>query len=187
MTEILLLHHAQGRTAGVLGLADRLAAAGHTVHTPDLFDGRTFDSVEAGVAHARTLGDAVDDRADDAADALPPGLAYVGWSLGVMPAQRLAQQRPGARGLVCLEAFVPPAFFGGWPGVPAQIHGRADDPWFVEDLAAAREFVESTDAAELFVYPGDGHLFVDTSTTAYDAGLAAQVEERVLDFLAELG
>lgn len=186
MTEILLFHHAQGRTPGVTAFAERLAAAGHAVHTPDLYDGRTFDSVEAGVAHAQSLGDAVDERADAAADALPPDLVYVGWSLGVMPAQRLTQQRPGARGLVCLEAFVPPAYLGEWPGVPLQVHGRADDPWFVDDLAAAQEFTTATDAAELFVYSGDGHLFADSGAAAYDADQARELVERVLDFLGDL-
>ena len=56
MAEVLLFHHAQGLTPGVRAFADELRAAGHTVHTPDLFDGRTFDSIDEGVAHAKEIG-----------------------------------------------------------------------------------------------------------------------------------
>jgi len=46
MAEVLLLEHAQGQTRGVLAFADELRQAGHTVHDPDLYDGRTFDSLD---------------------------------------------------------------------------------------------------------------------------------------------
>lgn len=188
MAEILLLHHAQGCTPGVRSLADRLAAGGHTAHVPDLYEGRTFDTVEEGVAHARSLGDVFDERAAAAAEALPEELVYLGWSLGVMAAQRLAQHRPGARGAVLLESFAPPEFFGAWPtGLRAQVHGMVDDEWFAEDLAAAREFGEERDELELFTYPGDRHLFADDSLAAYDAAAARGVEDRILAFLARVG
>ncbi|QYJ03397.1 dienelactone hydrolase family protein [Nocardioides panacisoli] len=188
MAEILLLHHAQGCTSGVRSLADRLAAGGHTAHAPDLYEGRTFDTVEEGVAHARSLGDAFDERAAAVAEALPEELVYLGWSLGVMAAQRLAQNRPGARGAVLLESFAPPEFFGTWPdGLRGQVHGMVDDEWFAEDLAAAREFGEGRDELEVFTYAGDRHLFADDSLAAYDAAAAREVEDRLLAFLARVG
>ena len=46
MTEILLFHHALGLTPGITEFAGHLRGAGHTVHTPDLYDGHTFRTVE---------------------------------------------------------------------------------------------------------------------------------------------
>ena len=60
MAEVLLFHHAQGLTSGIHAFADELRAAGHTVHTPDLFDGRTFDSIDEGMAYIKSSG--MDDR-----------------------------------------------------------------------------------------------------------------------------
>ena len=190
MAEVLLFHHAQGRTEGFLAFADRLREAGHTVHTPDVYDGRTFDSLEAGIGYAKEVGfEAVFERGVRAADDLPQELVYAGFSLGVMPAQSLAQNRPGARGALLLEACVPPSEFGsGWPeGVPVQIHGMDGDPFFAEegaDLDAARALVASTDQAELFLYPGDQHLFADPSLPSYDEAAAELLVQRVLDFLS---
>ena len=188
MAEVLLFHHAQGQTTGFHELADRLRAAGHTVHAPDLYDGRTFDDLEEGVGHARTLGfDALVDRATAVAGELPAELVYIGLSLGVVPAQKLAQTRPGARGAVLLHACIPTSEFGGWPaGVPVQVHGMDADPFFAGegDLDAARALVDETDDAELFVYPGDGHLFSDSSLAAYDAAATELLTKRVLDLLA---
>jgi len=186
MAEILLFHHAQGLTPGMHAFADDLRAAGHTVHVPDFYDGRTFDTVEAGVEHARSLGfGTVVDRAVTAADDLPAELVYIGFSLGVMPAQRLAQTRPGARAAVLVDAAVPAEEFGSWPdGVRLQIHGKQDDPWFgEEDRAAAEKLAADVDGAELYLYPGDEHLFADSSTAGYDAEAAALLRERLLAFL----
>jgi dienelactone hydrolase len=189
MAEVLLFHHAQGQTKGIHELADRLREAGHTVHAPDLYDGRTFEDLESGVGHARELGfDALVDRGTATADELPAELVYIGLSLGVMPAQKLAQTRPGARGAVLLHACLPTSEFGGWPaGVPVQVHGMDADPFFVDDgdLDAAKALVEEADQAELFVYPGDGHLFSDSSLASYDAAATDLMMKRVLDFLAE--
>ena len=99
MAEVLLFHHAQGQTAGFHAFANELRSAGHTVHTPDLFDGRTFGSIDEGLAYAREVGfGPVIERGVHAANALPDELVYAGFSLGVVPAQKLAQTRPGARG-----------------------------------------------------------------------------------------
>jgi dienelactone hydrolase len=190
MTTVLLFHHAQGLTPGVRDLAAALESAGHTVHVPDLYDGRTFTDLEAGVAHAGGIGfETVAERGVAAAGPLPSDVVYAGVSLGVIPAQRLAQTRPGARGALLLEAFVPPATFGEWPaGVPAQVHGMDRDPFFAGDgdVDAAREFVASTPDAQVFLYPGTQHLFTDPSLPSYDAGAAELVIERMKKFLGRL-
>jgi len=188
MAEALLFHHAQGLTEGVVAFADRLREAGHTVHTPDLYDGHTFTTLDEGLGYAREVGFGnVQERGIRAADQLPSELVYVGLSLGVMAAQQLAQTRPGARGAVLIESCVPPAEFGGaWPaGVPVQVHGMDDDPIFAHegDLDAARALVAEVDDAELFTYPGNQHLFADASLSTYDADAAALLTERVLRFL----
>lgn len=189
MAEVLLFHHALGLTTGVQAFADDLRAAGHTVHTPDLFAGRLFDTVEDGVGHAREIGfDTVIGRGVAAAEKLGTSLVYAGFSLGVLPTQRLAQTRQGARGALLFESCVPVSEFSdAWPtGVPVQIHGKEQDPEFAEegDLDAARELVASTDDAELFLYPGKEHLFADRSLSWYDGRSAALLTQRVLDFLA---
>src|SRR5215212_917056 len=185
MAEILLFHHALGLTPGIAEFADELRGAGHTVHTPDLYDGRTFRTVEEGVGFARNTGfGTIVERGVRAADDLPSHLVYAGFSLGVMPTQKLAQTRPGARGALLLEACVPPSEFGtSWPAaVPVQIHGMDADPSFAGegDLDAARALVDEAVNAELFLYPGDHHLFADTSLASYDAEAAALLTERVL-------
>lgn len=188
MAEVLLFHHAQGLTNGVVAFADRLREAGHTVHTPDLYDGRTFQTLNEGIGCAQEIGFGnVLERGVRAADELPPDLTYAGFSLGVMPAQKLAQTRPGARGALLFESCIPTSEFGSpWPaGVPAQIHGMDADPFFAGegDIDAARALVEEAADAELFIYPGDRHLFADGSLPSYDAEATALLTRRVLDFL----
>ena len=56
MTEIILFHHAQGLTSGLVAFAAELRRAGHTVHTPDLYDGHTFETLEEGVGYAKRVG-----------------------------------------------------------------------------------------------------------------------------------
>jgi dienelactone hydrolase len=186
VAEVLLFHHAQGQTPGFVAFADELRAAGHTVHTPDLYDGKTFASLEEGVGHAQQVGfGEILERGEQAAADLPSELVYAGFSLGVIPAQKLAQTRPGARGALFFSAALPASEFGGsWPeGVPLQIHMMASDEWALEDLPAARDLVETVDGAELFLYPGDRHLFADGSLADYDEQAAAELKERVLAFL----
>jgi len=189
MAEVLLFHHAQGQTAGVLAFADELRRAGHTAHTPDLYDGRVFATLDDGLAYAPEVGFGnLLDRGVGAADGLPNELVYAGFSLGVLPAQKLAQTRAGARGALLFESCIPVSEFGtAWPaGVPVQIHGMDADPFFAGegDIDAARALVESAEDAELFVYPGDRHLFADSSLPSYDADAAKLLTQRVLDFLA---
>lgn len=190
MTEVVLFHHAQGLTSGVVAFADALRAAGHRVHTPDLFGGRTFDTLEEGMAHVEGVGfGEIIQRGTHAVESLPPELVYAGFSLGVLPAQYLAQTRLGARGAVLCYSCVPLSEFGsGWPaGVPVQVHGMDADPIFVGegDLDAARELIEQAEDAELFLYPGDQHYFADSSLPSYDPEATALLTQRVLAFLSD--
>jgi dienelactone hydrolase len=190
MTEVLLFHHAQGLTPGVRAFADDLRAGGHIVHTPDLFDGRIFPSIEEGLAYIEKSG--LDDlrmRGVRIADDLPFELVYAGFSFGVLPAQQLAQTRPKARGALLFHSCPPVSgewAFGPWPeSVPVQIHGMDNDPIFVGegDINAAREIVEKAQDAQLFLYAGDQHYFADSSLPSYDAEAAKLLTGRVFEFL----
>ena len=186
MTTLLLFHHAQGQTSGFLTFADELREAGHTVHAPDLYEGNTFQALDEGMAFVRQIGfEEILRRGSATAEDLPTDIVYAGFSLGVMPAQSLAQQRPGARGAILYSAAFPPSEFGGpWPeGLPLQIHMMDADPWAEEDRPAAEALVEEVEDAELFLYPGSGHLFADASLDDYDEQAAGLLNERTLAFL----
>ncbi len=190
MAEVVLFHHAHGLTSGCLAFADELRAAGHVVHAPDLYDGQIFAELDDGVGYAQQVGfGTIAERGRLAAESLPSELVYVGMSLGVMPAQELAQTRPGAKGAVLLHAAVPPSEFGGaWPpGVPLQMHLMEQDEFALEgDLDAARELEQTVERATLFLYPGDRHLFTDSSLPDYDEHATTLVKQRVLAFLDEI-
>lgn len=191
MADVLLFHHAHGLTGGVIEFADRLRQAGHHVTTPDLYGGATFDDLEAGVGHAEQIGfETIIERGVAAAAGLPDNLVYAGFSLGVLPAQKLAQTRAGAAGAILVSACVPPEMLGGdWPnGVPVQVHGMEDDPFFAGegDLDAARQLVDGHDDRQLFVSAGRAHLFADSSLDDHDESAAAVLIDRVLDFLGSL-
>ena len=187
MAEVLLFHHAQGLTPGVVAFANKLRGEGHIVHTPDLYGGRIFDVLDAGLAYSEQIGvEEIIARGVRAADDLPAELVYIGFSLGVMPAQKLAQTRLGAVGAVLIHSCVPSSYFGTWPSpVPVRIHAMDADPFFTADgdAEAARTLVDEAPDAELYLYPGDRHLFVDSSLPSYDPEAAALLLERTLAFL----
>jgi dienelactone hydrolase len=182
MAEVVVFHHALGLTAFVRGFADTLRAGGHTVHAPDLFDGRAFETIEDGLAHSEELGGptAMVERGRAAVASLPAEVVYIGFSLGVLPAQALAQTRPGARGAVLCYSALPLGRWGdNWPaewpdGVPLQVHILDGD----EDFEIARGLAGTVPGAELFVYPGSEHYFAE-----HDDDAAALLTERVLAFL----
>jgi len=194
MAEVVLFHHVQGLTDGVREFAERLRAGGRTVHTPDLFDGETAASIDDGMALVDRIGDEeLNARAQRALAALPQALVYAGFSYGAGMAQRFTQTRPDARGALLYEGCLPITgewAIGPWPdGVPVQIHGMDKDPFFAleGDIDSAREIVKSVpQLAEMFVYPGDRHLFTDSSLQSYDAEATELVIERSRDFLARL-
>jgi dienelactone hydrolase len=189
VTEVVLFHHAQGLTPGVAAFAGELRGAGHTVHAPDLFDGRTFGSIGEGMGYAQQIGFPAEvlRRGARAVEGLAPDVVYAGFSLGVLPAQYLAQNRPGARGALLFYSCVPVAEVGpAWPaGVPVQVHGMDADPVFAGegDIDAARELIGQAADGELFLYPGDQHYFADSSLPSYDPAATALLTRRVLDFL----
>jgi dienelactone hydrolase len=190
VAEVLLFHHAQGQTDGFLAFADELRVAGHVVHAPDLYEGKTFSELADGVAYAGQVGfDVIIERGAAAAEPLPPELVYAGFSLGVLPAQMLTQTRRGAEGALLFHACMPTSEFDSpWPeGVPVQIHAMDADEWFDEDRAAAEQLVDEVEDAALFLYPGDRHLFADSSLGDYDQAAATLLKQRVLVFLQAVG
>jgi dienelactone hydrolase len=196
MAEVVLFHHVQGLTDGVRAFAEELRVGGHTVHTPDLFEGEQPATIEDGMALTRSIGgDVLDKRADQAVADLPDGLVYAGFSFGEATAQRLAQTRPGARGALLYESCISITgewSFGPWPdGVPVQIHGMDKDPFFAleGDIDAARELVETVgpELATLFIYPGDRHLFTDSTLPSYDPDAAALAVQRSRELLDRVG
>jgi dienelactone hydrolase len=190
MTTVLLFHHAQGQTPGFLAFADELREAGHMIHAPDLYDGKTFQDINEGVGYAKQVGfGEILRRGTAAAEELPDDIVYAGFSLGVMPAQSLAQTRPGARGAIFFSAAMPASEFGSsWPeGVALQIHMMESDPWAEEDRPAAEALVDEIEDGELFLYPGSGHLFADSSLDDYDEQAAGLLKERTLAFLDRVG
>ena len=194
MAEVVLFHHVQGLTEGVRAFADELRAGGHTVHTPDLFEGERPATIEAGIELVNRLDDVLGERRAQAVAGLPGDLVYAGFSLGGATAQRFAQTRPGARGALLYESCVPLTgewSFGPWPtGLPVQVHGMDADPYFAleGDLDAARELVAAVGSglAGLYTYPGDKHLFTDSSLPSYDAAATRLVLDRSLAFLGRL-
>jgi dienelactone hydrolase len=153
-----------------------------------------FADIDDGVAYVDGMGfDVFVERGVKSVDELSNEVVYAGFSLGVLPAQRLAQTRPGARGALLFEGCIPVTEFGtGWPeGLPVQVHGMEDDAFFAGegDIDAARSLVAEAGAnarAELFLYPGDQHLFADTSLRSYSADAATLLTGRVLAFLGDL-
>lgn len=193
MTDVILFHHIQGVTPGITRFAEALTVAGYQTTVPDFYEGKTFSSIEDGQAHLDEIGgiQSILDRARLVSDSFLPDVVYAGFSLGVAPAQMLAQTRPGARGALLYHACLPVSEFSEtWPaGVPVQIHGAEDDPFFAHegDLEAARALVAATPDAELFLYPGSAHLFADDSLPSYDQASGNLLLERTLEFLSRVG
>lgn len=174
MAHIVLFHHVLGLTPGVRALADALTAKGHQVTAPDLFDTQTFPDIDAGLAYVEHLGDQeLLTRAEHACAGLPRDVVYAGLSLGVVPAEHLLMTRPGALGALLIHGFVDPAAMAGkWPdNCSVGIFGMEGDPFFVEDgdLAAAQNWRLTHPDMEIYLYPGDGHLFTEPALADYDA------------------
>ena len=183
MASIVLFHSALGLTTGSKKFAETLARDGHTVHTPDLFDGETFQSLEEGVRKRDALGiPELMHRAAKAAEVAPTTSIFAGFSMGAAAAQFLAMSRSGARGAVLMHAVLPLAAMGTnrWPEVPVQIHASEEDPWV--DAGVLDSFAQ-TAAAQVFRYAGRAHLFADESSADYDPKHAEAMIERVRAFV----
>ena len=184
MSEIVLFHSALGLRPAVHRFADALRGAGHTVHTPDLYDGEVFDDLDAGVAKRDALGiPEIARRGAAAVEGLGDDLVYAGFSLGTGPAQMLAQTRPGARAALLMHGALPPdAFEVPWPSeVPVEIHTKQSDPWV--DMDAAHAVVAAARDGALHTYPGEAHLFADPDLPGYDAEAATLMLERAMRFV----
>jgi dienelactone hydrolase len=186
VSDVIVFHHAQGLTSGVVAFANALRDAGHRVMAPDLYEGRTFRTLQEGISHVDALGiQTLAARGIAAADEFPPECVYIGFSLGVMPAQKLAQTRPGAKGAVLVSAAVSLEYFGPWPdGLPLQMHVMEDDR--LGDVDIARDLARTIASAQLFLYKGDHHLFADRSLPTYDGAAATLLKQRVLEFLQKV-
>lgn len=187
MTHVILFHHAQGLTDGVEEFAQRLRDAGHDVVVPDLYDGRIFDTLDEGVANAEAIGfETIIQRGEQAADALPANTVYAGFSLGTLPAQKLAQTRAGALGALLFHGGIPAATFGSeWPeSTLLQMHVTEGDEWV--ELDEVEQLAGDAAHAELFIYPGSAHLVADPSLDEYDDELAELILERSILFLDRL-
>jgi dienelactone hydrolase len=194
MAEVVLFHSVLGLRPGVIAAADRLRAAGHTVHAPGYFDGEVFDDLDDGQRKEEALGyQEIARRAREAVAGLPAGLVFAGFSLGAVHAELLAASRPGALGAVLMHGAVPVEGLGEffavdhWPkGVPVQVHYAAEDPWVEaeEEVAPLGDAVRRAGAAfEEHTYPGSGHLFADPDLPEYDRASSEEMWRRVLAFL----
>lgn len=180
MTHIVLFHHVLGRTPGVRQLAASFAAAGHEVSAPDLFEGRTFPDIESGLQYMNAVGDeALLSRAEHACAQMRADVVYAGLSLGVVPAQHLLTNRPGARGALLIHGFIDPSTMrGDWPeGCPVGVFGMQDDPFFVGDgdLDAARRWALTHPGIEIHLYRGTGHLFTEPTLADYDPDITQEL------------
>jgi dienelactone hydrolase len=192
MAEIVLFHSALGLRPGVASAADRLREAGHSVHVPDFYDGEVFEDLDDGLRKRDELGVAeILRRAREAVAGLPAGLVFAGFSLGNDPAELLAAERPGDRGVLLMHGAVPIEAFSEfgverWPvGVPVQVHYAAEDPWVeAEEVAALGDAVRGAGASfEEHSYPGSGHLFADPDLPEYDRASSEAMWRRALAFL----
>ncbi|HET9420995.1 MAG TPA: dienelactone hydrolase family protein [Nocardioides sp.] len=187
MVTIVLFHHVRGLTEGVAAFAQVLRDAGHAVHTPDVFDGRTFADIREGVAFVDSVGeDTFEARAAEIVAGLPTDVVYGGMSMGAARAAEQVLRRPGAKGAFFLYGAIAPSWWGAtWPaGVPTQAHVTEGDEW--REPEAEAEYVADVPGAELFVYPGSGHLFAELGDPDYDEETARLATERVLSFLSAL-
>ena len=189
---IVLFHSALGLRPAVRSFAEKLRAAGHTVHTPDFYDGEVFDNLEAGVQKRDSLGyPELMKRADKAVADLPANLVYAGFSMGAGSAEHFAATRPGSRGAILMHGAYAPELDGikAWPGtVPVQVHYAKEDPWVdAKAIDALATLVKGAGAPfTVFTYPGAVHLFADEGYPDHVRASAWLMLERVLEFLAKV-
>lgn len=181
---VVFFHHALGLTESTLALADLWRRDGHTVSTPDLYDGHVFSDIDSGLAYMNSLDDLLA-RAENAVADLGGDVVYAGQSMGVMCAQRFVHTKPAARGALFSSAFIDPAYLpGAWPDIPALVLGGSDDEFFVGDgdLAAAQAVARETSSLQISLYPTADHFL--NETPLHDDPLARHwLEENTLAFL----
>jgi dienelactone hydrolase len=187
---IMLFHSTYGLRPAVHRAADRLRAAGHEVWTPDLFDGRTFDTVEEGMAYNEELGK--EELLKRAVLAAAPyserGLVYAGFSLGAATAQTLALGDAKARGLLLLHGTSDIAATASVDGLPVQLHVAEPDAYETDDWLSAWYLQMRKVGAdvEVYRYAGAGHLYTDSDLPDYDEEAAEATWRVALGFLETL-
>jgi len=187
MAEILLFHHAYGLTDGLRALAARLIAEGHTVHCPDCYAGVTFRNIDDGVKHLQRIGhDAVEEVARRSAREFRNADVVMGFGLGAMQAQLLAQDLRRIRGCLLMGgAFTPSALGGMWrSNTSLEIHLSDPDEWV--QPAELEGLLYHAPHANVYRYTNKGHLFIDECSRDYDADAADLFEERLETWLADL-
>ncbi|TDB88941.1 dienelactone hydrolase family protein [Actinomadura sp. 7K534] len=190
MARVLLLHSMYGLRPAVLQAAERLRAAGHEVHVPDLYDGRVVDTSEAGIEIKEEIGrDELLRRAVAAAAPLvgEGGLVYAGFSLGGSLAQNLAFADAKAAGLLLLHGTSDMADDVS-TDIPVQLHVADPDTYEPVDWLNAWYLRMRRAGAdvEIFRYRGAGHLFTDPDLPDHDAEAAERAWTIALDFLDSL-
>ncbi|MFB9365403.1 dienelactone hydrolase family protein [Kitasatospora sp. NPDC001664] len=191
MAQIVLFHSVYGLRPAVHRAAERLRAAGHEVHTPDFFEGRTFEDVEEAMAYKEELGS--EELLRRAVTAVAPllvpdaRLVYAGYSLGAALAQNLALADEKALGLLLLHG-TSDIREDAATSLPVQLHVAEPDAFEPEDWLNAW-YLNMTKAGadvEIHRYRGAGHLYTDAELPDYDAEAAERTWAVALDFLAEL-
>jgi dienelactone hydrolase len=185
----VLLHSTYGPRPAVHSAAERLRAAGHEVHVPDLFDGRVVDSVEEGRKIRDEIGN--EELLRRAIVAAAPyseaGLVYAGFSMGGALAQNLALGDEKARGLLLLHGTSDIADDAA-TDIPVQLHVADPDPFEPDDWLNAWYLRMRRAGAdvEVFRYRGAGHLFTDPGLPDHDEQAAERTWSVALDFLRDL-
>ncbi|MFV2121234.1 dienelactone hydrolase family protein [Streptomyces sp. Act-28] len=188
--DIMLFHSVYGLRPAVRAAADRLRAAGHQVHVPDLYGGQTADTVEEG----REIKDRIgwDELVRRAVSAAAPhserGLVYAGFSLGAAFAQTLAVADGKARGLLLLHGTYDVPEDASVDGLPVQLHVADPDPFEPDDWLNSwyLEMGRAGADVEVHRYRGAGHLYTDPDLADHDAEAAERTWATSLAFLGGL-
>jgi len=191
--EVVVYHSAYGLRPAIIEFADKLRAAGHLVHTPDLYDGEVFCGRDDAIRKIQEVGfDELLKRAAAAVESLPHDLVYAGFSNGGACAELLAATRPRARGAILIHAplMVRDLGWTAWPlNVPVQVHFADKDPirnQAVIDALAVKVRLSGSNF-EQFDYDAPGRLFADPAFPAYNANAAEFMTRRVQEFLESVG
>lgn len=188
--KIVMFHSAYGLRPAVRAAAERLRAAGHEVYVPDLYDGRTTDTVEEGMKIKDAIGreELLQRAVAAAAPHSDQGLVYAGFSLGGSIAQTLALGDEKARGLLLLHGTSDIADDAVTDQLPVQLHVAEPDPFESEDWLNAwyLRMAKTGADVEVYRYRGAGHIYTDPELHDYDAEAAEQTWAVALSFLADL-
>ncbi|HEX8996998.1 MAG TPA: dienelactone hydrolase family protein [Ktedonobacterales bacterium] len=201
---VVVLHAWWGLTEPFRQVCDRLAEAGYVALAPDLYRGKTTDSVE----EADALGSALDEQVDRWRGDIAGALRYLREHGAANPADGrgafgfVAFSLGGAYALdmsvtLADEVAAVVVFYDAYPGLDysrAQaaylLHYAEDDTFVPAEKVAEmeRELRAADKRAAVYTYPGTKHWFFEANRPdAYDAAAAALAWERAVAFLnAEL-